>query len=93
VNEGPAFRVSLNLVAGRARFGGSCGSDDEGESMVVANARVQGVRDLERVRTVGVENRHRDRGNDAAMVRLKSVEGTSDDEGSDMLSLSDNAQP
>jgi hypothetical protein len=85
--------VSLNLEAGRARFGGSCGSDDEGESMVVANARVQGVRDLDRVRTVDVANRHRDRGIDAAMVNLVSVEGTSDDEERNVLRLSDNAQP
>lgn len=67
LNEGPAFRVSLKRVTGRARLGGSCGSDDCGESMVVANVR---IRDLETFRTVVVDSRHRERGIEAAIMSL-----------------------
>lgn len=38
--------------------------------MVVANARVHGVRDLEMARTVEVDRRHRDRGIEAAIAGL-----------------------
>lgn len=67
-NDGPAFNLSLNCVDGRARFGGSCGSDDCGESMVVANVRVHGVRDRDMLRIVGAYNKHRDLGIEAAIV-------------------------
>jgi hypothetical protein len=73
-NEGPAFSESLNDVAGRARFGGSCGRDDDGESMVVANAREHGVRDREMGRNVDLDKRHRVRGMEAAMTKSMYVQ-------------------
>jgi hypothetical protein len=74
LNEGPALRVSLNRVTGRARLGGSVGSEDCGESIVVANARVLGVRDREMVVRVDVESRLRDRGIEDAIVKCVKIE-------------------
>jgi hypothetical protein len=74
LNEGPAFRESLNLVAGRARFGGSWGSEDCGESMVVAKVREHGVRARWRVWKVDLEMRQRDRGIEAAIMKIICVQ-------------------
>jgi hypothetical protein len=51
-------------------LGGSCGSDDCGESIVVANARVHGVLDLEMVWKVEAESKHRDLGIEAAIMDI-----------------------